>query len=135
MTSISQGPFYSLKSQKTLPKGRNSTRASHMCTHMETYDSCLYSSDLLRRSLSLRIEWTCLYICPLVCQHLYSIFLGTLDLRHLEMGRMEQGGHALKVTFFLSVFLKELRTLNNFSSALYAAFSMRGKGHFLLVIC
>lgn len=60
--------------------------------------------------------------------------LGTLDLRHLEMGRMEQDGHALKVTFFLSVFLKELKTLNTFSSALYAAFSMRVKDHFLLII-
>lgn len=70
-----------------------------------------------------------------MCQHPYSICLGTLDLRHLEMARIEQDGHALKVTFYLSMFLKELRTLNNFSSALYAAFSMRGKDHFLLIIC
>lgn len=51
------------------------------------------------------------------------------------MARIEQDGHALNVTFFLSMFLKELKTLNNFSSALYAAFSMRGKDHFLLIIC
>lgn len=70
-----------------------------------------------------------------MCQRPYSMCLGTLDLRHMETARIQQDGHALNITFFLSVFLKGLRTLNNFSSALYAAFSMRGKDHFLLIIC
>lgn len=44
------------------------------------------------------------------------------------MGRMEQDGHALKITFFLSVFLKELRTFEYFLFSFVCSFFYEGKG-------